>query len=242
MDRRRFTAWMTVGLLAALRSRELLAARGRDALGPWFRALTESTRALRSGQVRDLEFQAQMQALFERVDLAALAGLIDFEAALRRMREPGRGYLGTGVDLKGVPGLPARRGFGARLFVCRKGGSIVPHGHANMCTGFIVLRGRWRGRHYEKVETGAEHLILAPTIDRSFGPGDVSTISDHRDNVHWFTAESEAAFIFNVHVAGYDIDGPRAERVYVDPYGEAVGEGRIRAPRMTAEDCFAKFG
>jgi hypothetical protein len=239
MDRRRFTALMAIGLLESLRSRELLAASGRAALGPWFRELTEITRALRSGQVRDLEFQAQMQALFERVDLAALAGMIDFDAALRRMRQPARGYLGTGVDLRGVSG---QQGFGARLFVCRKGRSIVPHGHANMCTGFIVLRGSWRGRHYEKIETGPDHLVIAPTIDRTFAPGDVSTISDHRDNVHWFSAESDTAFIFNVHVAGYDVDGPRAGRVYVDPLGSALVGGRIRAPRLSAAACFEKFG
>src|SRR4028119_2366028 len=65
--RRGFTALMTVGLLESLWSRDLLAASGRAALGPWFRELTEMTRALRGARVRDLEFQAQMEDLFRRV-------------------------------------------------------------------------------------------------------------------------------------------------------------------------------
>lgn len=239
-SRRRFTALMTLGLLESLWSRELLAAGGRAALGPWFAELVELTHALRGRQLRDLEFQVQLETLLRRVDLASLSALIDFDAALERMRESGRGYAGSDVD---VPGLTSDPGFGKRLFVCRKGHAIVPHGHSNMCTGFIVLRGRWRGRHYEKVTTARDHFIITPTIDRSFGPGEVSTISDHRDNIHWFTAESDTAFIFNVHVAGYDREIRDAgSRLYLDPEGEALGGGKIRAPRMTAAACFAKYG
>ena len=110
----------------------------------------------------------------------------------------------VGFDLSKVEGLPANLGFGKQIFGCKKGQSIVPHGHANMCTGFIVLKGKWHGKHYDRVETHADHYVIKPTIDRHFEPGDLSTISDHKDNVHWFKSESDAAYIFNVHVIGYD--------------------------------------
>ena len=105
-----------------------------------------------------------------------------------------------------------------------------------------MLRGRWRGRHFEKIAAEPDHLIIEPTIDRSFAPGDASTISDHRDNIHWFEAQTDTAFIFNVHVTGYERTGGAPGRVYLDPHGEALPGGRIRAPRLTATECVARYG
>ncbi len=31
-------------------------------------------------------------------------------------------------------------------------------------------------------------MIIKPTIDRKFSPGECSTVSDYKDNVHWFQA------------------------------------------------------
>ena len=90
-----------------------------------------------------------------------------------------------------------------------KGRSVVPHGHDNMATGFLVLKGNFRGRHYDRVEDHSDHYIIRPTIDRTFKPGEFSTISDHKDNVHWFTAESETGFIFNIHVTETNPENPR---------------------------------
>src|SRR5438874_1237195 len=80
--------------------------------------------------------------------------------------------------------------FGRQIFAMARGRSVVPHGHDNMATGFLVLKGTLRGRHYDRVEDHKDHYLIRPTIDRSFKPGEYSTVSDHKDNVHWFTAES----------------------------------------------------
>jgi hypothetical protein len=231
-------------VLESLWSRELLAASGRGLLGPWFTELAARARELRGQQMRDVEFQARLEELLGRVDLAALAELIDFDAVDRRLRSSGRGRVVDAVDLRALPGVPTQAELGRRLFACREGRAIVPHGHVDMCTGFVVLRGRWRGRHYDRVALDSEHCLLRPTIDRSFGPGDCSTISDHRDNVHWFVAETDTAYLFNVHVAGYDPEIRGAPgRFYLDPAGEALPGGTlIRAPRMSSADCHAKYG
>ena len=55
-----------------------------------------------------------------------------------------------------------------------------------------------------RVEDNKDHYLIKPTIDRVFKPGECSTISDHKDNVHWFKASSETGFIFNVHFIGYN--------------------------------------
>ncbi len=85
-------------------------------------------------------------------------------------------------------------------------------------------------------------MIIKPTIDRGFAAGDYSTISDHKDNVHWFKARSDTAFIFNIHVLNIDPDNRKGGRVYVDPDGEKLSGGRIKAPILKSRDAHHKYG
>ena len=191
------------GLVEMLWSRDLLAEPVKATIDDWFRNLTAMTKDLRDRKLTDVEFQGKMEELYKRVDLKALCQLVKLDELEKTKKLPDNGALNAGFDLTKVEGLPANLTFGKQIFGCKKDKSIVPHGHANMCTGFIVLQGKWHGRHYDRVETHADHYVIKPTIDRHFEPGDLSTISDHKDNVHWFKSESDAAYIFNVHV-GYD--------------------------------------
>ena len=112
-----------------------------------------------------------------------------------------------------------------------------------MATAFLILKGNFRGRHYDRLEDEAEHMIIRPTIDRSFAAGEHSTVSDYKDNVHWFTATSEQAFIFNIHVMNVDPDKKNTGRVYIDPNGEKL-RGNASAPggsaRARSTSCTAK--
>lgn len=233
----------TLGLVELLWSRELLAAGVRPEIEGWLAELDALARSLRGGDLRDLEFQARLDALHGRVDLAALIERVKLDELAARMQLPDLGPASARVELGGVAGLLGELGVGRRIFGCRRGRSIVPHGHTNMCTGFIVLRGRWRGRHYDRIATHPDHCLIRPTIDREFGPGESSTVSDHRDNVHWFEALADGAWIFNIHVSGYDrrIRTPPG-RMYLDPDGERGPDGTIRARRMTAAECLRKYG
>src|SRR5689334_13058456 len=160
------------------------------------------TRDLRGRRLTDLEFQGHLEGLFKNVDLEALIGLIKLDEVERRLVVGGSTTQEVGLQV--LDGLPEGAGFNRRIFACSRGRSIAPHGHVNMCSGFLIIKGAWRGRHYARVETHADHCVIVPTIDEAFVAGDGSTISDHRDNVHWFSADSPVAYIFNVHVAGYD--------------------------------------
>ena len=99
-----------------------------------------------------------------------------------------------------VEGLPKKLVFGKQIFGLKKGRSVVPHGHNNMATAFLILKGNLRGRHYDRLEDQKDHVIIRPTIDREFETGGCSTVSDYKDNVHWFQAITEPAYIFNIHV------------------------------------------
>jgi hypothetical protein len=245
--RREFTAQALAsltafGLIEALWSRDLFADAIKPTIQAWLKELVEMTKDLRGRTLTDVEFQGKMEDLYRRVDLPALCTLIKLDEVEKRTL-PDNGAANVGIDLAKVEGLPKEVGFGKQIFGCKKGRSIVPHGHANMCTGFIILKGRWHGRHYDRVETHADHYLIKPTIDRSFGPGDLSTISDHKDNVHWFKADSESAYIFNVHVIGYDPQIKETSgRLYLDPDGEKLAGGLIKAAKMSSAACHKKYG
>lgn len=246
--RRDFGGWilkslLAYGLVETLWSRGLLAEGPATTVGKWFTELAELSRDLNGRKLTDLQFQARMEELYRRVDLPELIKAVKLEDLERSTQLPDNGAISLGFDLRKVEGVPADLGFGKQIFGLRKGRSIVPHGHANMCTGFIVLKGDFRGRHWDRVETHPDHYLIKPTIDRRFKPGQVSTISDHKDNIHWFEALSETGFVFNVHVIGYDPSlGAGSGRLYLDPDGEKVDGGLIRARKMTVTESHKKYG
>lgn len=240
---RMFKSLIAFGMVETLWARGLLAAGDAAAVGKWFAELVDLSHSLTGRKLTDLQFQERMEDLYRRVDLPELIKAVKLDDLERATTLPDNGAISLGFDLSKVEGVPAKLGFGKQIFGLRKGCSIVPHGHANMCTGFIVLKGEFRGRHWDRVETHADHYLIKPTIDRTFKPGQVSTISDHEDNVHWFQALSSPGFVFNVHVTGYDpaLAGATG-RLYLDPEGEKVSGGLIRARKMTVTESHQKYG
>ncbi len=247
-DRRQFSrqalgSLVAFGFIEAVWSRDLFADAIKPTIADWLKDLVTMTTDLRGQKLTDLQFQKKLEELYKRVDLQALVGLVKLDEIEKKSKLPDSGALSAGIDFKKVEGLPGELTFGKQIFGCKKGRSIVPHGHLNMCTGFIVLKGEWHGRHYDRVETLKDHFVIKPTIDQTFKAGELSTISDHKDNVHWFRAATESAYIFNVHVNGYDptIKGTSG-RLYLDPDGEKLSGGLVKAAKMTSEACHKKYG
>jgi len=234
---------VTYGLVQTLAGQDLLADEVKPIVHKWLSELHDLSRDLKDRKLKDVEFQAKLEELYRRVDLTELVKFIDLDRVAANVKYPALGAANLGVDLSKVEGLPGRVVFGKQIFACRKDRSVVPHGHDNMCTGFIVLRGQFLGKHYDRVEDNADHYLIKPTIDRVFKPGECSTISDHKDNVHWFKAESETGFIFNIHILGYNPESKKqASRVYVDPEGEKTAGGLIVARKISSAECHKKYG
>ena len=248
LSRREFTGSMmnsvlAYGLIDALWTQNLFAAEVKPVIDHWFKDLYAVGEDLHGQKMKDVEFQAKMEDLFRKVDLPELMKFIDLSGIKERVDIPANGAYSASFDLSKVEGLPKELNFGRQIFCLKKDRAIVPHGHSNMCTGFIVLEGAFHGKHYDKLETAEDHYIIKPTIDDQFAVGGVSTISDHKDNVHWFRCTSETGFIFNAHFDGYasDITIPTG-RLYLDPEGEKLAGGLIKAPKMTYETSHAKYG
>jgi hypothetical protein len=232
------------GLIETLFHQDAFAESVKPVINKWMGELHTLSKSLKADRkLKDTEFQTKLEELYKRVDLTDLVKLLDLDRVARTAKLPDNGASSTGIDLSKVEGLPAKLYFGKQIFGMKKGRSVVPHGHSNMCTGFIILRGTFAGKHYDRVETHKNHYLIKPTINRAFKAGEFSTISDHKDNIHWFKATSETAFIFNIHVIGYDpsIEGSSG-RLYLDPEGEKVKDGLILAKKMTSAECHKKYG
>ena len=98
---------------------------------------------------------------------------LDFDRIAPAVNFPAIGAKSLPVSFAKIGGLPAKLPFGGQIFAMRKGRSIVPHGHDNMATGFLMLKGNFRGRHYDRLEDHSDHYIIRPTIDRKFRVGRV---------------------------------------------------------------------
>lgn len=232
-----------VALIEGLAGHRLFGADVKPVIDDWFKELVAISRDVHDHKVKDVEFQKSLEALYSRVDLPALLKTLDFERMAAGVNYPAKGAASLPPDFSKVSGLPTNLVFGRQIFALKKGRSVIPHGHDNMATGFLILDGTLRGRHWDRVEDQDDYYIIRPTIDRTFKPGEFSTVSDHKDNVHWFTAESDHAFIFNIHVNNTDVGNPTAPgRVYIDPLGEKVSGGLIKAPKISHSASNQKFG
>jgi hypothetical protein len=234
---------VSYGLIETLFGRGLFADEVKPVIHKWMVELHDLSKDLKDQKLKDTDFQTKLEDLYRRVSLAELLKLLDFDRLARDAKLPDNGAANLGIDLSKVEGLPPRLVFGKQIFAMKKGRSVVPHGHDNMCTGFLILRGEFAGKHYDRVEDNKDHYLIRPTIDRAFKPGECSTISDHKDNVHWFKANSETGFIFNIHIMGVDPQNKNVSaRVYVDPQGEKTAGGLIVAKKISSAEAHRKYG
>ncbi|MET1416695.1 hypothetical protein ABVF61_30805 [Roseibium sp. HPY-6] len=130
-----------------------------------------------------------------------------------------------------------------KLFAVDTGRSIIPHGHSNMVSAHLPLTGRFRLRQYDQVSRDERTLSVRPTVDRLIRAGDLSSIGEDDDNVHWFIAE-EPSYTFDVIVTGLD---DRAEQPYeifnIDmETAKRTTDGLLRVPRMSVSDALSKYG
>src|SRR5262249_49257438 len=143
---------MAYGLIETLFARDLFSDTVKPIIRRWILDLHSLGRDLKDHKLKDIEFQSKMEELYSQVELPELIKLIELDRLTMGLKLPDNGAASLAFDLSKVEGLPRRLVFGKQIFGLKKGRSVVPHGHVNMCTGFIVLRGNFTGRHYDRLE------------------------------------------------------------------------------------------
>ena len=247
LSRREFTqqalgSVLTLSLLETLFQCDAFADEAKPATVKWLADVNQLGWDLKDKKLKQVDWQKKIEELYARADVADFLRLIDFDKLTRNLEMVDRGAKSLQFKFPAVEGIPDRIAWGKQIFALKKGRSVVPHGHNNMATAFLILKGTFRGRHYDRLEDDGQFMIIRPTVDRSFATGEHSTVSDYKDNVHWFTATSDQAFIFNIHIMNVDPDVKNTGRVYIDPNGEKISDNRIRAKRVSAGEVYKLYG
>jgi hypothetical protein len=208
----------------------------------WSHQINEISNDLRARKLSSTEWQDRVEQLLSGVDLPDLLTRIEFDQLQRGFDLPESGANWVNLNFREMLGYPDKLSYTARIFGMKKGRSIVPHGHHNLVSCHLVVKGDLHVRNYERLRDEAEALIIRPTIDKAISIRDCSTQSSLRNNVHWFTALSSAAFTFDVFVQDLDQDQPSGVD-FIDPeHAESLGDGTLRARRLQADEARKLYG
>src|SRR5947209_14546691 len=228
---------MAVSLVRSLCAAQALSAGVRPVAAKWLGEVEEMTRSLRGRRLLQTEWQAKTEELFARLELKDLLRAIDYAELTKAPLFPEDHESALDLEFPHVEGLPRELSFIPMFIAFKQGRAIVPHGHHNMVSMHMVLDGEVHARHYERRGGDDKYIIIEPSLDKTFARGDLSTVSDERDNVHWFKALTGSVFMFNV--AAFGVDGTKnfTGRDYVDPLGgDKLGDGTLRARRLTDKE------
>lgn len=229
------------GLIRTLLTGDLLAASVKPITDAWLRGLQQRCADLKTGSISLVDWQDAVERLLASVPAEDLFALIDFEALSRDFPFPDLGAETRAVVFPKLEGLPERLAFFSKIFGLRQGRAIIPHGHRNMVSCHLVLQGEFALKQYDRVEDQPEHLVIRPTVDRKIGPGHASSISDDRNNVHWFHTLTPWAFTFDVIIVNLrdrkyaieNLDPDRAER---------LAGGTLRVAKLGVDEALERYG
>jgi hypothetical protein len=234
---------LTYCLLETAFRHDLWAESIKPDMARWLAGVNQLGLDLKGEKIDQQAWQKQIEELLVKVEMSELLKLLDFDKLTAKVNFADKGERSLRFSFPKVEGVPSELSFGKQIFALKKGRAVVPHGHNNMATAFIILQGEFQGRHYDRKQDEPGYMLIKPTIDRKFQPGECSTVSDYKDNVHWFTALSPTGFIFNLHLL--DVR-PQTKletgRVYVDPEGEKLAGGLIRARVIDHNEANKLYG
>ena len=233
----------TSALVSSLVDAQSLTGSVKPIAHKWLFEMQEICKDERGSKIKVTQWQDQIETLLNRVDLADLLKAIDYDRLAKSTTLYSNHETAEDITFSRIKGLPEELAFAPYFYGMKKGAAIVPHGHQNMTTMHMMLKGEARGRHFDRVSDEPGHLIIKPTKDKTLSVGDVSTISSERDNIHWFRALSEPVFMFNIGVYGLDPKAETTGRDYIDPVrGERLADGTIRVTRIDSKSAYKIYG
>ncbi len=213
----------------------------RPIVDHWAVQLHEFCSDLKTETITPMQWQKKVEELYNKVELEELLKFIDFQNLIKGFKYPDLGVATRPVTFPSLEGLPKNTVFVKKVFGMKKDRSIIPHGHSNMASAHLILQGEMHLRHYEKVQQEGKNLIIKPTINRIAKIGESSSISDEKDNVHWFIANTETAFTFDVIML--DLNHKSYDIHNLDIYeSEDLKNGTLRVPILDVQTALKKYG
>jgi len=234
---------LTFSLVKSLDTVDVLGNNIKPIVKKWLVEMEHVTKQLRRGEVKSTEWQRQIESLLARVDLKDLLATIDYDELAKVAEFPEDHESAADVDFSHQAGLPKELSFAPYFYAMKKGTAIVPHGHSNMTSMHMMIKGQAHCWQFERVSDDGQYLTIRPSNDRVLELGEISTMSGQKDNVHWFKALSEPVFMFNIGVFGINPAEKFNGRECIDPLGgEKLGDGLIRARRIEVKEAYKLYG
>jgi hypothetical protein len=211
----------------------------------WVRGINELARDFNATTLTVVEWQKHIETLNETLPLEDLFAHIDFERLTPSLEALGSGEHYRQVIIPDI-NQPTSRVWSAVYFV-PKGDAIPPHGHTNLVTAHLILSGRLHTRTFDRVAEEPGRLFIRLTRDVHAGAGMTVSMSDDRDNVHWFVAEEGPAFTFDVGMLppirrSFTNLSDRDCRIYLDPSAAERADGTREAAVIDHSTSIARFG
>lgn len=239
VDRRAFLALASVGLLELAAGCSARLGNRRAPLAEWLRGVDEASTDLRSGHISPSEWQSATEAILGNIDHRTLLHELHFDEIVTDLVLPDLGV--TTRRLHSLETAFPGNHFIAKIFGVQRGRAIIPHGHRNMVSAHTVLSGEFALRQFDKIAEDDHSMVIRQTVDEAAPVGSVSSISDEKDNVHWFVATTERAYTFDLIVV--DLAGLAWEVHNIDPLaGEPVGNTDLRVPKLDVATALQKYG
>ena len=207
----------------------------------WAIQLQEYCADLRVNSLSPIEWQQKIEALYTQIELEEILKFIDFDRLVKGFEYPDLGVSTRTVQFPKLTGLPEKTAFVKKIFGMKKDRAIIPHGHCNMASSHLILKGDLHLRQYEKIHQDGQTLLVKPTVDQMTRMGESSSISDDQNNVHWFVSNTETAFTFDVIML--DLNEKNYDIFNLDMYAsEDLKDGTLQVPILDVETALKKYG
>lgn len=209
--------------------------------GNWAIRLNEYCMDLKKNSIVPAEWQILIEDLYNEIELSEIIDFIDFENLIKGFEYPDLGVNTKPVKFPALDGLPENTVYLKKIFGMKKDRAIIPHGHSNMASAHLILKGEMHLRNYDKIDRDGENLIIKPTVDKIIKSGESSSISDDRDNIHWFIANTDTAFTFDVIMV--DLNNKNYDIHNLDIYNKQdLSDGTMRVPLLDVKTALEKYG
>jgi len=248
ISRRELIATATLQCVCCITRANAWAAPLDPALRRWVLRVGELGQAVRAGTLAPAAWQDGMAELHASLSPEELIRFIDMDRLVEGLQAP-KDRIGAiaQVPWPDVDGFPVGFRFGHKLFVYRQGACTPPHVHNHLVSAHWVLEGRIRARTYDRVADLDASIRLRPTRDEALDPGGIVTMSDQRDNGHWFEGLTGRSISFDIPISGispekaYGHPAEGANQIFIDPTVAPSSDGTIDAPIIRFEQSLQKF-
>ena len=247
ISRRSFThrllsSLLSFSLVKALLDGDLLAQTIKPPVHQWLTDLEQISKELRRANLKPADWQKKVAELFTHVELSDVLRTINFDRLAKMIKLSNEREAVREIKLPSLDAVLTDLTYSTLFEALKKGRAIAPHGHRNMATAHLILRGQVHLRQYDRLRNEPDHLIIRPTVDRLSETGQLSTISDAKDNIHWFRGVSEVTYIFNAGIYGVNPSEGFIGREYIDPSrGQRIEGELIRVRKLNQEEAFRLY-